>query len=79
MAFLLDDILLAPAKGFLFIAKKIHETAMEEYMDEEGTRQELKELYMQLEKDEISEEEFEEREEELVDWLEQIEAYKSQE
>lgn len=76
MALLLDDILLAPIKGTLFIAGKIHDLAMEEFLDEEGTRQELRELYALIEKGEISEEEFEEREEELVEWLEQIEAYK---
>lgn len=76
MAFLLDDILLAPVKGVRLIAKKIHEQAMEEFLDEEGVRQELRELYMSLETGRITEEEFEEREKTLVERLEQIEAYK---
>ena len=49
----------------------------EEVLDEQGTRQELRELYMLLETGLISEEEFEEREAELVERLEEIEAYKN--
>ncbi|MFQ5816267.1 MAG: gas vesicle protein GvpG, partial [Candidatus Hydrothermarchaeaceae archaeon] len=62
MAFLVDDILLFPVKGTIWVGKKFHELAMEEILDEEGTRQELRELYMRLEMEQISEEEFEERE-----------------
>lgn len=76
MAFLLDDILLAPLKGVVFIANKVHDMAMEEFLDEGGVRQELRELYMLLETGKISEEEFDEREEELVERLEKIQAYK---
>ena len=45
-------------------------------MNEEGVRQELRELYMLLETGKISEEEFTEREEHLVERLEAIEEYK---
>ncbi len=76
MAFLLDDILLAPLKGLIFIAEKIHAQAMEELLDEAGVRQELRELYMLLETAKISEAEFEEREVTLVERLEDLEAYK---
>ena len=76
MAFLLDDILLAPLNGLIFIAEKIHAQAMEELLDEEGVRQELRTLYMLLETGKISEAEFEEREAALVERLEEIEAYK---
>ncbi len=77
MAFLLDDILLAPLNGLIFIAEKIHAQAMEELLDEEGVRQELRTLYMLLETGKISEAEFEEREAALVERLEEIEAYKN--
>lgn len=77
MAFLLDDVLLAPLKGVVFIAQKVRESAMEELLDEKGVRQELRELYMLLETGRISEEEFEEREGELVEHLEEIETYKA--
>lgn len=73
---LLTDILLAPVKCPYLIAKKVHEMAMEELLDEEGIREELKELYVSLETGKISEEEFERREEELVDLLEEIMSYK---
>lgn len=75
MAFLLDDILLAPVKGIRFIARQIHEQAMGELLDKEGVRQELRELYMGLETGRITEEEFQEREKTLVERLEQIQAY----
>jgi hypothetical protein len=76
MAFLLDDILLAPIKGVVSIARKIKEQAEGEFLNEEGVRQELRELYRLLETGDISEEEFTEREEQLVDRLEEIEEYK---
>jgi hypothetical protein len=76
MAFLLDDILLAPIKGIVFIAEKIKEQAEGELLNEEGVRQELRELYQLLEAGQISEEEFGEREEQLVERLEAIEEYK---
>lgn len=76
MAFLLDDLLLAPIKGIMFIAEKIKEQAEGEFLNEEGIRQELRELYLLLEKGKISEEEFNDREEQLVERLEAIEEYK---
>jgi hypothetical protein len=76
MAFLLDDILLAPMKGVVWIAEKIQEAAEEELLDEEQVKRELTELYMRLETGRITEEEFTTQEEELVERLEAIEAYK---
>ncbi len=76
MAFLLDDILFAPVKGLCSIAEKLHDMAMEELLNEEGVRQELREIYLLLEKGEISEEAFEKREGELIERMEEIEAYK---
>ena len=77
MAFLVDDILLFPVKGPIWVGKKIKEMAAEEILDEQGTRQELRELYMLLETGLISEEEFEEREAQLVERLEEIEEYRN--
>lgn len=76
MAFLLDDILLAPLNGVIWIAEKIQEAAEKELLDEEGVKRELTELYMRLETGRITEEEFARQEEELVERLEAIEAYK---
>ena len=76
MAFLLDDILLAPLNGVIFLAEKIHAQAMEELLDEDGVRQELRDIYMLLETGKMSDAEFEEREAVLVERLEELEAYK---
>ena len=73
---LLTSILLAPVKGPYWIAKKVHERAIDELLDEDGTRAKLKELYTEFEKGKIGEEEFERREEELVDRIEEIMSYK---
>ncbi|MBI1910362.1 MAG: gas vesicle protein GvpG, partial [Deltaproteobacteria bacterium] len=59
MAFLIDSFL-------LFIAENILEQAERELMNEDEVRNELKELYEQLESRRITEAEFEKREEELV-------------
>lgn len=69
MAFLIDSFL-------LFIAEKILEQAEKELMNEDEVRQELRELYEQLESGRITEQEFGKREEELVKRLEEIEEYK---
>jgi len=76
LAFLLDDVLLSPVKLVHFIAKAASEEAMKEFLDEKGVRRKLRELYSLLESGKISEPEFERREKNLVDRLEQIEAYK---
>lgn len=73
---LIDDILLFPAKGFFYIFKQIHKAAEEEFLNEENVSAELSELYMMLETGKITEEEFNKRESELLNRLEQIEAYK---
>ena len=73
---LIDDILLSPAKGLFYICKQIHKAAEEEFLDEESVSAELSELYMMLETGKITEEEFNNRESELLNRLEQIEEYK---
>ena len=77
MAFLLDDILLAPLTGVVWIAEQIQEAAEKELLDEEGVKRDLTELYMRLETGRITEEEFARQEEELVERLEAIEEYKN--
>ena len=63
--FLIDDLLLAPVKGLHFITRHIHEMVEKELNDESVIKQELLELQMRRELDEVSDEEFEEREAEL--------------
>ena len=74
--FLIDDILLSPAKGLFYIFKQIHKAAEEEFLNEENVSAELSELYMMLETGKITEEEFNKSESELLNRLEQIEEYK---
>ena len=74
--FLIDDILLSPAKGLFYIFKQIHKSAEEEFLNEENISAQLSELYMMLETAKITEDEFNEKESELLDRLEQIEEYK---
>lgn len=60
--------------GFLWIFKKVHEAAQEE-MDRQGERitTDLRELYQMLEAEKISEAEFDVREKNLLDRLEEAE------
>jgi len=70
---LVDDILFSPVKGINWIFKKIHELAEEELSGEaDRIRDNLTELYMQLETGEITEEEFEQQETVLLDKLDAL-------
>jgi hypothetical protein len=71
--FLVDDLLLSPGKGLLFVLREIDKRAREELLDDESVRQELRESYMLLETGRITEREFERRELRLVGRLEAIE------
>jgi hypothetical protein len=73
---LVDDLLLAPGRGLLFVFKELAKTAQKELLDDEAIRQELRELYMRLETGRISEQEFAQRESLLVRRLEAIERMK---
>ena len=73
---LIDDILLSPVKGLMYLAKQIHKAAEEEFLNEENVSAELSELYMMLETEKITEDEFNNKESELLNRLEQIEEYK---
>ncbi|MBI4612507.1 MAG: gas vesicle protein GvpG [Planctomycetes bacterium] len=64
--FLLDDILLAPARGFLSVVREIHGMADSELHDTRPAVQDLQELYMRLETGQITEEEFARREAEIL-------------
>ncbi|MDZ4204668.1 MAG: gas vesicle protein GvpG [Bacteroidales bacterium] len=70
--FLIDDILLAPLKGVIFIAKKINEVIEKETSDEGTIKERLMALQLKFEMDEITEEEYDEREDELLKLLENI-------
>ena len=70
--FLIDDLLLAPLKGVIFIAEKINEVIQKETSDEGAIKERLMSLQLKFEMDEISEEEYDEREDELLKLLENI-------
>ncbi len=71
--FLLDDILLAPIKGAVWVAEKVHEAAQEGMAEEgEAVTRELSELYRELESGRIVEAEFDAREKRLLDRLERL-------
>ena len=73
---ILDDILLSPLKGLAFLGKKISEVIEQEQSDEGAIKERLMELQLKFEMDEIDEEEYDKREEELLVLLEQIRAKK---
>ena len=78
--FLLDDILMIPARGFMAMLREVHNAAQEESASEAAeVRFELSELYLLLERQQVSEAEFDRRENELLDRLEQLDAREYQE
>ena len=76
--FLIDDILLAPLKGVIFIGKKINEVIDKEMSDEGSIKERLMALQLKFEMDEIDEEEYDKREDELLKLLEQAREKKQQ-
>ena len=72
--FLIDDILLAPVNGFKFILRQVSEIANRELNDDTVIKEQLLELQMRYELEEISEEEYAEREAELFARLRAIKA-----
>ena len=71
--FLVDDILLAPARGLLWIFKEIHHAVEEEQVNEaEAITTKLSELYMVLETGQMTEAEFDAAEKVLLDRLDAI-------
>ena len=70
---LVDDILLFPARGLLWVFRAVGQAAEEEIAGEaEVLKAELRELYMLLETGTISEDEYDIREKALLDRLETV-------
>jgi peptidoglycan hydrolase CwlO-like protein len=73
--FLIDDILLSPAKGLLWVFREIHDAAQQELAGESETiTAALSELYMRLETEQITESEFDAQEQVLLDRLDRLQA-----
>jgi len=70
--FLIDDILLAPLKGVIWIGERLNEIAEKEFSDEGRIKEKLMELQLKFEMDEISEEEYNRQEKELLERLDAI-------
>lgn len=68
--FIIDDILLFPFKGILSIARVVDKQLNRELYDPDKIQEELMRLQLQFELDEISEEEYNEREADLLARLE---------
>jgi hypothetical protein len=70
---LIDDLLCAPFKGLCWIFNEIHRVAQEDQANQAQTiTQDLSELYMMLETGTITEAEFDTREQQLLDRLDQV-------
>ena len=73
--FLIDDVLLAPMKGILWVFQEIHDAAQEDQAGEsDRITAQLSELYMKLETGQITEEQFDAQEKVLLDRLDRIQA-----
>jgi hypothetical protein len=70
--FLIDDILLAPLKGVIFIGNKINEIMDHEMSDEGAIKERLMALQLKFELDEIDVDEYDRNEDELLGLLADI-------
>jgi hypothetical protein len=70
----IDDLLLSPVNGFIFILNQIQKIADKELNDDQFIKEQLLELQMRVELDEISDEEYKAREAELFARLRAIKA-----
>ena len=70
--FIIDDLIMAPFRGMIFIANKINDVIVKETSDEGAIKERLMALQLKFEMDEIDEEEYDKREDELLKLLENI-------
>jgi len=72
---LVDDLLLAPFRGLLWVFEQVHDAAQEEIAGEAAAiTEELRQLHMMLEAGQITEVEFDAFEQKLLDQLEAAQA-----
>ena len=71
--FIVDDILLSPIKGLIWVAEKINDMVERLTTDESYIRDQLMQLRLKFELDEIDIDEYEKKEKELLARLEAIE------
>lgn len=70
------NLVTIPAKAPIWIGKTLRDSAIKELTDESKVQEELLELQMRYEMDEISEEEYNKKEKELMERLEASRKYK---
>lgn len=70
--FLIDSILLAPLKGVVWLGEKLSGIAEKELSDTGRIKEELMALQLRFELDQISEQEYNEMEKELLDRLDAV-------
>ena len=71
--FFVDDLVMSPFKGFLFLAREVAKAVEQEAEQERAeVMSQLSLLHARIEKGEITDDEFEEMETELLDRLEQL-------
>lgn len=78
MGFILDDILLFPINGVVWLGQKIKESAEADLLDDSNVRESLLKLQMELEMGQLTEPEYDKKEAELLGRLEEIRKYKEQ-
>jgi len=78
MALIVDDILFAPIKFPVWIAKKLSESAEKEMTDDSRIYEDLLNLQMRYELEEVSDEEYDRQETRLMEKLEEIRKYKEE-
>jgi len=73
---IVDDALMFPARGLLAIFREIHNAARQESANQaQAIRDQLRDLYLALEAQKITEADFDAREAELLDRLDALEAF----
>jgi len=78
--FIIDDLLIwLPAKGFMSVVKKIYDMADAEINDESKLKEQLLRFQTMFELDQISEDEYKTREDEIIARLNEIRERKKQE
>ena len=77
--FLLDDILLSPLSGLLWVGEKLNEITQREFSDEGLIKEKLMGLQLRFEMDEVSEKEYNKQETELLARLDAIRKAKEEE
>ncbi len=71
--FVLDDLVLAPLKGFLWLARELHGAVEREFADErDRTMRQLQSLHMRFDAGQIDEAAFDEQEARLLDRLDEL-------